>query len=100
IDFMVSTSVSTTYYMQIYRVGWYAGAGARLMTPLGAGSPTIGPLNGIAQPVPPTGPAPDYLIEMRWPAAYPLSGPTTWTTGAYLVKLIRADGYESYIIFT
>ncbi|HTD64816.1 MAG TPA: IPT/TIG domain-containing protein, partial [Verrucomicrobiae bacterium] len=99
IQFMVSMTAARPYYMQIFRLGWYGGAGGRIMTPPGASSPTIGPLTGKVQPTPTPGPGPDYLIEANWPVAYTLTVPTSWITGYYVVKLIRNDGFERYIPF-
>lgn len=90
ITFFVSTSPATSYTMNIFRIGWYAGSGARLM---------LGPvqLQGYPQPVP--DPGPDGLIECHWPAAYTLTVPDNWVSGVYLAKLQTAAGQQSYIIF-
>ena len=97
--FMVSTSTARPYYMQFFRLGWYGGAGGRLLTPPGTAGPTVGPLSGVVQPTPTPGAGPDYLIEASWPVAYTLDIPTSWTSGYYVVKLIRNDGFERYIPF-
>src|SRR5438105_1967860 len=100
VSFMVSVRTAMSYYMLVYRLGWYGGLGGRLMTPPGATAPAIGPLQGIVEPFPTVGAAPDYLIEANWPAAYTLNVPATWTSGYYIVKLVRADDYEALIPFT
>src|SRR5687767_5680343 len=43
ITFHVSTNPAQIYTIDIYRLGWYQGLGARLMQ-------RIGPLNGVPQP--------------------------------------------------
>jgi Abnormal spindle-like microcephaly-assoc'd, ASPM-SPD-2-Hydin len=95
INFMVSLSSAAQYTMQIYRMGWYGGTGGRLMQ-------TIGPLIGSTQPACPrvTTTTNFGLTECSWATAYTLTVPTTWTTGNYIVKLIRGDsGLESYMTF-
>lgn len=99
IDLMVSTSIPKTFTIQIYRVGWYGGAGGRLMVSKDAPSGVIGPLAGEPRPVPTPTAAPDFLIEARWPVSYTLAIPATWPSGYYLAKLTREDGFERYAIF-
>ena len=99
IDLMVSTSLPLPFTIQIFRMGWYGGAGGRLMTTSDAPGGTIGPLDGVPRAMPaPTG-APDYLIDARWPVSYTLAVPNTWSSGYYLAKLTRQDGFERYVIF-
>jgi fibronectin type 3 domain-containing protein len=92
INIMVSVTKPQPYTIKVYRMGYYGGAGARLMT-------TIGPLQGVYQGLPTAGPAPTYLIEAKWPVAYTLNVPTSWVSGYYLAKLIRNDGFARYVIF-
>ena len=93
----ISVFVNTTdptYTLQIYRMGWYNGAGARQV---------LGPitLNGVRQPTP----APDPitgLLECNWTNPYVLTVPSasSWPSGVYLVKLTGSNsGKQSYIIF-
>ena len=84
-----------TYTMDIYRMGWYGGAGARRMMSTITRTGTVQPL---PVPDPTTG-----LIECIWSAPYVLSIPNTpdhtdWASGIYLVKL-SAGGQQSYIVF-
>ncbi|MDQ4147941.1 MAG: hypothetical protein M3120_09740 [Pseudomonadota bacterium] len=86
----VSTS-RPSYTLEIYRMGWYGGAGARLLQ-------TVGPLPGQNHPVPP--PQPDTgLIACAWPVSYTLQTGADWVTGVYLVKLISDVGDVGYILF-
>ena len=91
ISFFVSTS-DTTFNIDIFRTGWYAGIGARLFQ-------SIDNLPGVLQ----TTPSPDPttgLIECEWTSAYTLTVPQTWTTGIYLARLTgNVSGKQSYIIF-
>jgi len=59
---------------------------------------SIGPLQGVAQPACPVD-ANTGLIECDWTASYTLSVPTTWTSGAFVVMLTNAQGYQNYITF-
>lgn len=108
ISFMVSLSASAQYTMDIYRMGYYphgtnpdnspcSPCGGRLML-------HIGPLNGSPQANCPTNTNTTSinfgLIECNWSVAYTLTVPTNWTTGNYLVKLIRLDDrLENYMTF-
>jgi hypothetical protein len=96
ISFYVNTA-SPSYTMDIYRMGWYGGLGARRL------SPTI-TLPGIRQPAPITDPS-TFLVQCPWIPQYTLSipdsaDPTDWASGIYLVKLTESIfGKQSYIIF-
>jgi len=67
----------------IYRMGWYAGAGARLVQ--GGIS-----LPGVRQPMPSADPV-TGLIECDWQVSYTLNtatdDPGEWLSGVYLAKL-------------
>ena len=96
IDLFVSTT-SASYTIEVYRLGWYGGAGARLV---------LGPVTrpGILQIVP----AADSngMRECKWTAPYTITvpnspnDPTDWASGVYLAKLTAASGLQRYIIFT
>ena len=80
----------------IYRMGWYAGAGARLVQ--GGIS-----LPGGRQPMPSADPV-TGLIECDWQVSYTLNtatdDPGEWLSGIYLAKLTgTSSGKQSYIIF-
>lgn len=109
IDLMVSLSSPASYTMQIYRMGWYPtgtqadGSACSTANPCGARlMRTVGPLQGASQARCPTVTTTVNfgLTECSWTPSYTLTVPSTWTTGNYLVKLIRADdGKESYLTF-
>ncbi len=91
INFFVSTS-DPTFHIDVFRTGWYSGAGARLMTTV-TGLP--GGLQATPQPDPVTG-----VIDCNWRSSYTLSVPATWTSGIFLARLTGdASGKQSYIIF-
>jgi hypothetical protein len=101
LDVHVSTYPVNNYSVSIYRMGYYGGAGARLMR-------TIGPLQGTAEPTPKDGDR--NLIECNWRVAFSLDIPADWLSGVYLGKLATipaaAGQYldlemtsEAYVIF-
>ncbi|MBV8945592.1 MAG: choice-of-anchor D domain-containing protein [Solirubrobacterales bacterium] len=109
IQFMVSTSASAQYNLDIYRMGWYPNGtnpdgtscspscGGRLMQ-------HVGPLAGVVQPACPqdqnSSDATYGMTECHWSPSYTLNVPSGWTTGAYLVKLTRLDdGLQNYMTF-
>lgn len=96
--FFVSTDPARQFTLDIYRMGYYGGAGARQMT-------RLGPLMGATQAVPEMGAAPGRLRECRWEPSAELKIPEDWPSGVYLGKLTtipqaRSEPYwQSYVIF-
>ena len=94
IDLFVS-SADPHYTVDLFRMGWYGGAGARR----------------VAQPIERDGfiqtmPVPDAstgLIECRWRDPYTVRTADAygaWTTGVYLARLTaRPSGVQSFIVF-
>ncbi|MGB9150687.1 MAG: N,N-dimethylformamidase beta subunit family domain-containing protein [Burkholderiales bacterium] len=103
INFYVHT-VSKSYTLDVYRVGWYGGVGGRLIH---SGISTEGTKNlpGIQQPSCPTVDKATSLLECNWKVSHTLNVPdnpsdqTDWASGYYLVKLTSSDGKQSYIPF-
>jgi hypothetical protein len=97
ISFFVNTA-DPSYTIQIFRMGWYGGAGARSMGP-----PTM--LSGTKQPAPITDPSTLLIDAGNWTNPYVLtipnnaSDPTDWASGVYLAKLTSASGLEAYVVF-
>ncbi len=79
IKLYVSTG-QPSYNLEVYRMGWYQGTGARLML-------TVSNLPGQNQLVP-TPEANTGLIECNWQISYTLKTLSSWVSGVYLVKLI------------
>jgi len=98
LQIFVSTDPARKFTIDLYRMGYYGGAGARRMT-------TLGPLNGHVQPVPVMGGMPGRLRECRWEPSAELKIPADWPSGVYLGKLTtipesRSEPYwQSYVIF-
>lgn len=95
LDVMVSTNPARKFRLEIFRMGYYGGRGARLMT-------TIGPLDSTTQPTPE--PGEKNLHECRWEVGTSLTVPEDWPSGVYLGRLTTVpQGHEpywqSYVIF-
>ncbi len=91
IGFCVSTAPASAFTIDLYRLGYYGGAGGRHMR-------TLGPFDGRPQPVPPVGEA--RLRECRWEPCTTLTIPADWPSGVYLGKLsAAAHRYQSAVIF-
>src|SRR5687767_9165171 len=78
VEIMVSTNPPRELVIDVYRMGFYGGAGARHMT-------RLGPFRGSAQPDPPVGPR--RLRECRWEPAVSITVPRDWPSGVYLGRL-------------
>jgi hypothetical protein len=95
---MVSTDPPRRFVLDIYRMGWYGGAGGRHLV-------RLGPFQGRTQPVPERGPDPGRLRECRWEPTVEWKIPRDWISGVYLGKLTtlpesRSEPYwQSYVIF-
>ena len=95
IEIKVSTNPPVEFQIELFRMGYYGGRGARLMR-------TIGPLQGIAQPTPQ--PGEKNLHECRWETSHSLTIPEDWLSGVYLGRLTTLPGldapyWQSYVIF-
>ncbi len=93
---MVSTQPAAKFKIEIFRTGYYAGKGARLMQ-------SIGPLDGKVQPVPPVGER--RLRECKWEASASIRIPDDWLSGVYLGRLTTLPEketetyWQSYVVF-
>jgi hypothetical protein len=96
IDLLVSTS-APSYQIDVYRMGWYGGLGARQVK---------GPIQqpGHLQPMPAADPT-TGLIDCNWTHPYTLTAANgsdagDWPSGVYLAKLTASGSRkQSYIIF-
>ena len=86
----VHVSTAARYRVSVYRIGWYGGAGARLV----ACSPACGSdEQGTAQPVPPFDPSTGYL-NAGWPVTDRFAVAPSWTSGYYLAELVLTSGAD------
>ena len=97
INLLVNTT-NLNYILEVFRIGWYGGTGAREL---------LGPVTnaGYIQP-PPARDQTTGLTECNWTNPFTLNipatpgDPTDWASGAYVVRLTGVpDGKQSYIIF-
>jgi hypothetical protein len=91
LTFYVTVNPIQTYAIDFFRMGWYAGLGARLRL-------HVGPLAGVQQRPcdsdPNTG-----QITCNWAPSYTLTVPSDWTTGIYMARLTNEQGYQNYVPF-
>ena len=73
ITFYITVNPVQTYTIDIYRVGWYGGAGGRLHQ-------HVGPVEGVRQPACPVD-STTGLTACNWAPSYTLAVPDTWTSG-------------------
>jgi hypothetical protein len=96
IDISVSTRPPRRFQVEVFRMGYYGGRGARLVT-------LLGPFEGKAQPDP--RPGPNNLHECRWEPTTRLLIPRDWPSGVYLGRLTTLVDpavepyWQSYVIF-
>ncbi len=91
----VSADPPERYRLDVYRLGYYGGAGARHVAELG-------PFSASTQPTPQ--PANKRLCECRWEPGVEIKIPQDWLSGVYLGKLTTLpEGnnpyWQSYVIF-
>ncbi len=96
LEICVSTNPVRRFTIDLYRMGYYGGAGARHLTQLG-------PFPGQTQPDPPLGE--NRLRECAWEPNVSFPLPADWPSGVYLGKLtalaesnLERD-WQSYVIF-
>ena len=91
IDIIVSTNPASPFRIEVFRMGYYGGAGGRKVAELG-------PFRGTVQSDPPIGK--NRVRECRWEPATSLKIPRDWVSGVYLGKLTaERGGWQSYVIF-
>jgi hypothetical protein len=96
LEIMVSTNPVSEFIIEIFRTGYYNGAGARLMA-------TLGPYPGVTQPTP----IPDErgMHECQWEPSASIVIPEDWPSGVYLGRLTALKdktgyGYwQGYVVF-
>jgi hypothetical protein len=94
VQFKVDTS-ATAYRLDIYRIGYYGGDGARLQA-------TVRPLQAMqSQPACATDATTGLVDCGNWGVSASWSVPADAVSGVYVAKLVREDGAEgsSHIVF-
>ena len=94
IDFKINTD-STNYRVDIYRLGFYGGDGARLVTSINHTGPAVN------QPAPLTNPANGLIDAGNWQVTDTWNVPADAVSGVYIAKLVRQDGIfgENHVPF-
>jgi sugar lactone lactonase YvrE len=90
LDVMVNAASAAAVSWKAYRIGWYGGAGARVLS-------SGGPINVVPQATCPRNPT-TSRIECSWQKSFTLMTGSDWLSGAYVIKL-HASGGESYVPF-
>ena len=91
LELHVSTA-SPRFSVEVFRMGWYGGAGARRVLELRA-------LAGARRETPRPRTR-DGLVECSWPPSCRISVGTDWVSGVYLARLTAStDGKQSFIPF-
>ena len=88
----VNSTDSSTLRVEIYRTGYYGGAGARLFS-------VIAGVQGIAQPACTTDMSTGLVDCSNWRTSLTLSTTQSWPTGVYAIRLVREDtGTDNQIL--
>lgn len=85
------STVSPSFHVEVYRMGYYQGLGGRLVY-------TSPDLPGIHQPAAQFTPGIN-MVECHWAPSVTLST-TTWPEGDYLLKLVASSGLQSWVPLT
>lgn len=95
VSFKVNDQALAPYHIDIYRLGYYQGSGARLVATIPS-SQTIKKV----QPAPLTSSATKLVDAGNWTVTASWAVPSTAVSGVYLAKLVREDtGGASHIVF-
>jgi Domain of unknown function (DUF4347)/Domain of unknown function (DUF4082) len=92
LNLKISLAQAGQYGIDVYRLGYYGGAGGRLIS-------SVTGLNGVTQAAPTIDPT-TRLVECKWNTSYTIQTGANWTSGLYLAKLTdSATGKQSYVEF-
>jgi hypothetical protein len=92
VRFKIDVQGAASYTLKIYRIGYYAGNGARLMDNLGT-------LPGTAQPTGISDPITGILDCGNWSESAHWDVPATAVSGLYVAKIERNGGGSNHIVF-
>jgi hypothetical protein len=90
LDLYVTTTAGSVS-IDVFRVGWYGGLGARKIVSLGS-------FPGVHQVMPTPDPV-TGIVVCQWTKTTTLNVPADWVTGVYLAKLTASSGKQSFIYF-
>ena len=93
LDLKVNTAAGVSYSAYVYRSGYYGSSGARLYS-------VITGLVGTAQPACSSDATTGLIDCSNWSASATITTTANWPSGAYLVRLVRADnGAQNHVLF-
>jgi hypothetical protein len=85
VDIKVNTADNAPYRIEIYRMGYYGGSHARLVS-------TIPNLVGLRQDACQSGTGNTGLLDCsNWTTSATITTSTAWPTGVYMLRLVRTD---------
>jgi hypothetical protein len=104
LQFFVSVQVDgAPYYVEIFRLGWYGGLGARLVHVAREMGRAQGyydeETRGLVSCPTCRVDSKTGLIEANWRDSFDLTIPTTWLSGVYLARFVLADGVATQAQF-
>ncbi len=88
LELCISTAPAARYRIQIYRLGWYDGAGARRVAELPLAG---GDLQGMPREVPDPDPQTGLCIA-GWPVTDRIAIGGDWVSGIYIARLVLTSG--------
>src|SRR5262245_57488570 len=96
LHFHVSTRPAAPYHVELYRLGWYHGAGARLLGCIPAGCSAF----EQGSPRPAGTPGAGGLVQAGWPVTDQITVPADWTSGYLMVRFVSESGqaWTTYVI--
>jgi hypothetical protein len=98
----ISSQQPIAFQLDVYRIGWYGGAGGRLMqTVKNLQSPAQGTWNdhdGLVGCIPCTFDNTTRLHQLNWKSVYTLTVGNDWLTGVYLLKMTATNHAENFIV--
>lgn len=105
LTFYVSTQKpNDPYTVAFYRLGWYNGAGGRLMSALTETGQAQGYYDWnttkLTNCVTCLMDHTTHLLDANWKPSFQFTIPADWTTGLYLVKLTSSANMQAYTHFT
>ncbi len=87
----VSSNAPATITAEVFRIGWYDGAGARRVW-------KAGPWTVDSLPPCPRDPV-TSRVECDWPDTFRFTVGADWPSGFYIVKIVREDGLRRWAPF-
>jgi hypothetical protein len=92
VRFKIDVQGGASYTLKIYRIGYYAGNGARIMDNLGT-------LSGTSQPAGVSDPVTGILDCGNWSESAHWDVPSSAVSGLYIAKIERTGGGSNHIVF-